>query len=232
MKTRLTKYLSEFSNLKLNRPISDRIRLLEITAVVLTGIGKFIFMDYLNWRLPYVVIVILAWSAYVIYRYRKDKRVLIDWGFRKDNFKAVLILMLPFAIISVTSFFIIGYYQNTINLSWHILPLLITYPIWGTIQQFLTIGLVAGNLSTLKCVKFSRVTVVVLTAILFSLVHYPSIWLLIGTFILALVYGYYYLRSKNLYVLGILHGWLGALFYYTVVNQDPFAEIFLKYFHA
>ncbi len=229
MKTRLTKYLSEFSNLKLNRPISDRIRLLEITAVVLTGIGKFIFMDYLNWRLPYVVMAILAWSAYVIYRYRKDKQVLIDWGFRKDNFKAVLILMLPFAIISITSFFIIGYYQNTINLSWHILPLLITYPIWGTIQQFLTIGLVAGNLSTLKCVKFSRVTVIVLTAILFSLVHYPSFWLLIGTFILALVYGYYYLRSKNLYVLGILHGWLGALFYYTVVNQDPFADIFLHY---
>lgn len=229
MKTRLTKLLSEFSNLKLNRPISDRIRLLEITAVVLTGIGKFIFMDYLNWRLPYVVMAILAWSAYVIYRYRKDKQVLIDWGFRKDNFKAVLMLMLPFAIISITSFFIIGYYQNTINLSWHILPLLITYPIWGTIQQFLTIGLVAGNLSTLKCVKFSRVTVIVLTAILFSLVHYPSFWLLIGTFILALVYGYYYLRSKNLYVLGILHGWLGALFYYTVVNQDPFADIFLHY---
>lgn len=230
MKTRLTKYLSDFSNLNLNRPISDRVRLIEIAAVVLTGIGKFIFMDHLNWRLPYVVLAIIAWSLYVIYRYKKDKLVLKDWGFRKDNFKKVMRLMLPFAIFSICSFFVIGYIQGTINLSWHIIPLLITYPIWGTVQQFLTIGLVAGNLSTLKCVRLNRATVVLLTAILFSLVHYPSIWLLIGTFVLALVYGYYYLRSKNLYVLGILHGWLGALFYYTVVDQDPFADIFLNYF--
>ncbi|MBO6607999.1 CPBP family intramembrane glutamic endopeptidase [Psychroserpens sp.] len=231
MKTRLTKYLSDFSNLKLNRPISDRVRFLEIIAVVLTGAGKFIFMDYLNWRLPFVVVAIIAWLSYVLYRYKKDQRVLKDWGFRRDNFKKVIFLMLPFTSISIVSFFIIGYYQNTINLSWHIIPLLITYPIWGTIQQFLTIGLVAGNLSTLKCIKLKRFAVILFTAILFSLVHYPSTWLLIGTFILALVYGYYYLRSKNLYVLGILHGWLGALFYYTVVDQDPFADIFLHYFN-
>lgn len=230
MKIRLTKYLIDFSNLKLNRPISDRIRILEILAVVITGIGKFIFMDYLNWRLPYVVFAILAWSIYVIYRYKKDHQVLQDWGFRKDNFKTVVCLMLPFTIVSVMAFFVIGYIQNTINLSWHILPLLITYPIWGTVQQFLTIGLVAGNLSTLKSVKLNKSSVILLTAILFSFVHFPSIWLLIGTFILALVYGYYYLRAKNLYVLGILHGWLGALFYYTVVDQDPFADIFLHYF--
>lgn len=229
MNTRLTKYLTDFSNMNLNRPISDRLRFLEIIAVILTGLGKFIFMDHLNWRLPYVVFAILAWTGYVIVRYKKDTRVLKDWGFRNDNFRRVMFLMFPFALFSIGSFFIIGYFQGTINLSWHILPLLITYPIWGTIQQFLTIGLIAGNLSTLKATKLNRSTVILLTAILFSLVHYPSIWLLIGTFILALVYGYYYLKAKNLYVLGILHGWLGALFYYTVVGQDPFADIFLRY---
>ena len=52
-----------------------------------------------------------------------------------------------------------------------------------------------------------------------------------GTFILALFYGYVYLKIKNIYALGIVHGWLGALFYYTVVNQDPFADVFLKVVH-
>ena len=231
MKSKLTRYLIEFSHLSLTRPVSDKVRLLEIIAVALTGIGKFVFMDYLNWRLPFVIFAILAWSMYIYYRYKKDKFVLKDWGFRLDNFKSVFKLMLPFAIISVVLFLSIGYLRDTLNLNWHIIPLLITYPIWGTIQQFLTIGLVAGNLSTFKSVKLHKIIVIVLTAVLFSLVHYPSHWLMMGTFVLALYYAYVYLRIKNLYVLGVLHGWLGALFYYTVVNQDPFAEVFLNYFN-
>ncbi|MFK7781022.1 CPBP family intramembrane glutamic endopeptidase [Psychroserpens sp.] len=231
MKSTLTKYLVEFSSLKLTRPISDKVRWLEIIGVVLTALGKFIVMDFLNWRLPFVIVAILSWSIYVCYRYKKDQLVLKDWGFRLDNFKAVFKMMMPFTALSVFSFFIIGYVQGTINLSWHILPLLITYPIWGTIQQFLTIGLIAGNLNTLRHVKLSKISVILITAVLFSLVHYPINWLMIGTFVLGLVYGYIYLKSKNLYVLGLLHGWLGALFYYTVVNQDPFADVFLKWFN-
>lgn len=229
MKNRVTKYLTDFSNLKLTRPISDKIRLLEIIGVVVTGLGKFVFMDYLNWRLPFVVFVILAWSLYVVYRYKKDKYVFKDWGFRLDNFKTVLKLILPFAIISIVSFFVIGYVQDTINLTWHIIPLLITYPIWGSIQQFLTIGLLAGNLKDFKKVKFNKAFIILFTAIFFSVVHYPSIWLMIGTFILAIFYGYIYLKAKNIYVLGLFHGLLGALFYYTVINQDPFADVFMKF---
>lgn len=229
MKNRLTSYLIEFSSLKLTRPVSDKIRILEIIAVALTAIGKFIFVDYLNWRLPFVIVTIFAWTLYVVYRYKKDKLVLKDWGFRKDNFKSVVRPMIPFAVVSILSFFIIGYFQGTLNLTWHILPLLITYPVWGTVQQFLTIALVAGNLSHIKRFKLSNPLIILITAVLFSIVHYPSFWLMFGTFILALLYGYIYLKKKNLYVLGLFHGWLGALFYYTVVNQDPFADVFIKY---
>ena len=229
MKNALTKYLIQFSNFKLTRPASDKVRMLEIIAVIATGIGKFVFMDYLNWRLPFVLIAVLSWSGYVLYRFKKDKSILKVWGFRFDNFKSVLRLTLPFALISIALFFIVGYIQGTINLTWHILPLLITYPIWGSIQQFLTIGLLAGNLKDLKQLKLSKAVIILITAVFFSIVHYPSIWLMIGTFVLALFYGYVYLKAKNIYVLGLLHGWLGALFYYTVVNQDPFAEVFLRY---
>ncbi len=231
MGSKLTKYLVEFSKFKLTRPISDKLRIAEIIAVILTGLGKFIVMDYLGWRLQYVIIAILFWATYISYRYKKDKQVLKDWGFRRDNFFSVLKMVLPFIIVSVITCVTIGYFQNTINLTWHILPILITYPIWGTIQQFLTIGIVAGNLKTFNSYTFKTPTVILMTAILFSVVHYPSVWLMLGTFILALFYGYVYLKSKNVYVLGIIHGWLGALFYYTVLNQDPFEEVFLKVFH-
>jgi membrane protease YdiL (CAAX protease family) len=229
MSNKLTKYLTDFSSLKLTRPISDKVRVLEIIGVLLTGIGKFVFIDYLNWRLPFVIVAIICWSFYVFYRYKKDSNVLKDLGFLRDNSKIVFRLILPFSVLSIVSFFVIGYIQGTINMTWHIIPLLITYPIWGSLQQFLTIGLLAGNLKDLKRIKLKNSIIILLTAVFFSLVHYPSLWLMGGTFILALFYGYVYLKAKNIYVLGLLHGWLGALFYYTVVNQDPFADVFLKY---
>lgn len=227
MKPQLITDLVKFSNSKL---ISDKRRLFEIFAVVLTALGKFIFMDYLNWRLPYVIFAVTSWFVYIIYSYKQDRSILAYWGFRTDTFKSALKLMLPFGIISIVVFIVVGYYQDTLNVTWHILPLLITYPIWGTIQQFLTIGLIAGNLNNLKSVRLNKYVIIFLTAILFSVVHYPSMWLMIGTFILALFYGYVYLKVKNLYLMGLFHGWLGALFYYTVVNKDPFEEIFLNTF--
>jgi len=137
---------------------------------------------------------------------------------------------LPFAILAIIVFFAIGWFFNTLNLSWHVVPILLSYPIWGTIQQFLIIALVAGNLKDMKSLRWKKGWIIVFTAIVFSVVHYPVGWLMLGTFILALVYGIAYFKSKNLFVLGVFHGWLGALFYYTVVGSDPFAEIFLKMF--
>lgn len=215
--------------LKSDITITDKQRLLEILAVIFTALGKFIFMDFLNWRLPFVVFAVVCWTSYIIYRSIQSKEILNYWGFRIDNFSFTVKLMLPFGLLSIVSFIIIGYYRDTINPTWHILPLLITYPIWGTIQQFLTIGLITGNLNDLKAVRIQKFIIIVFTAILFSIVHFPSVWLMSGTFLLALFYGFVYLKSKNVFAMGLFHGWLGALFYYTIVNRDPFQEIFMKY---
>ena len=208
--------------------ISDRRRILEIVAVLITAVGKFIFMDFLNWRLAYVIFAVISWAAYIFYRKNQSNGILKYWGFRTDNFKETMKLMSPFGLLSILVFFIIGYYQDSLNLTWHIIPLLISYPIWGSIQQFLTIGLMAGNLNDLKIKKFNKLSIIFITAILFSVVHFPSKWLMIGTFFLALFYGYVYLKIKNVYAMGLFHGWLSALFYYTVVNRDPFQEVFLN----
>lgn len=187
-------------------------------------------MDLLNWKLLFILVSIVGWSAYVIYRNREVKGILSYWGFRTDNFKEVIIKLLPFGIISIVAFFAVGYFRNTINFHWHIIPILIFYPMWGVIQQFLVIGLVAGNLQDLKEYKLNEFAIIFLTATLFGLVHYPYYWLIAGTFVLALVYGFIYLRARNVYVMGLFHGWLGGLFFYTVVDRDPFAEVFGKLF--
>ncbi|MFL5729215.1 MAG: type II CAAX prenyl endopeptidase Rce1 family protein, partial [Cytophagaceae bacterium] len=208
--------------------ISDQRRIFEILAVFLTGFGKFIFMDVLNWKLPFIAVVIFGWLVYILFRNYKVKGILHYWGFRADNLKSVALKVLPFGLISIAGFFLIGYWQGTINLTWHIIPILIIYPIWGTVQQFLMIGLVSGNFQDLRKFSMSKIVNIILTALLFSAVHYPNYWLMMGTFVLAMFYTFIYLKERNVYVLGLFHGWLGGLFFYTVVNRDPFLEVFGK----
>lgn len=200
----------------------------EIIAVFLTALGKFIFMDYLEWRFPFVLGASISWLTYIIYRWKVTPEIFKHWGFRKDNFTKVLKMVLPFGLVGVVSMLVIGAIQGTINLTWHIIPILITYPIWGTIQQFLLIALLAGNLSELKTNRLGKPIIIFISAVLFSGVHYPFWWLMAATFILAIFYGYIYLKERNVYVLGLFHGWLGGLFYYTVMNSDPFLDTFGK----
>lgn len=207
--------------------ISDKQRIFEIVAVVITGLGKFVFMDFLQSRLPFIITAIAAWSVYVVYQQKNHPTILRYWGFRIDNFRSVVKMLLPFAVAGVLMCFVVGYVLDSIIISWHIIPVLILYPIWGVIQQFLVISLVAGNLKDMKQLTWSTPLIIFFTAILFGLLHYPFYWLILGTFMLALFYGYIYLKARNVYAMGLFHGWLGALFFYTVVGRDVFAEAFL-----
>ncbi len=210
--------------------ISKRQRKFEIAAVVLTGVGKFVFMDTLDLKLLFISVAIILWTAYVVYHSRRISGLLNYWGFRIDNFWKVTRIVLPYGLVFLLLFFVVGYYRDTINMSWHIIPILILYPVWGIIQQFLLIGLIAGNLQHLQENRERKLVIVILTALLFGLLHYPYTWLMFGTFILALLYGFIYLRERNVVVMGMFHGWLGALFFYTVVGRDPFEDVLGKFF--
>jgi membrane protease YdiL (CAAX protease family) len=202
----------------------------EILAVTITGLGKFLFMDFLNWKLPFILLAISAWLIYVIYQFRRNPEVVRQWGFRLDTFWACTKFLLPFGIASMLAFFAIGYFNKTLNLSWHIFPILILYPVWGIVQQYLVIALVAGNLQDLKYRNIGSAAIILTTALLFGLLHYPFWWLIAGTFVLALLYGFVFLKVRNIYALGLFHGWLGAFFFYTVVGRDPFVEVFGRVF--
>ncbi|HWJ28449.1 MAG TPA: CPBP family intramembrane glutamic endopeptidase [Flavisolibacter sp.] len=187
-------------------------------------------MDYLGWRLPFIAIAILCWTGYIVYQSRMAPGVFHYWGFRTGNFTGVMRKVLPLGLIAVAAFIVIGLYRSTIHITWHIIPILILYPVWGTIQQFLLIALTAGNLDDYTRPRPRKGIIVLLSAILFAAVHFPYLWLMIATFILSIFYCLIYLSERNLYVLGLFHGWLGAVFYYAVLERDPFVETFGKIF--
>lgn len=208
--------------------IQDKRRLFEIIAAIVTGLGKIVLVDFLGLKLIYIVTAILFWVAYLLIRYVNNSDILRYWGFTTNNFKQSFKKLLPFVLLSVALFAGYGVIFDTMIINWHILPIMLIYPIWGVIQQYLVVGLIAGNLNDLEKYKFSKVSIIVATATLFSIVHYPSITLIVGTFLLAIIYTIAYLKERNLWVLGLFHGWLGCFFYYFVLSRDPFVEVFDK----
>ncbi|HEX8038658.1 MAG TPA: CPBP family intramembrane glutamic endopeptidase [Chryseosolibacter sp.] len=209
--------------------ISDVRRKSEIAAVLMTALGKFVFMDWLQWKLPFILIAIAGWSIYAAARQRQVPGILRHWGFRVDNVSDAVKIVLPLGLIAVVVFAALGFYLGTIHITWHIIPVLLLYPVWGTIQQFLVIAIVAGNLKDMERNQFPSALIIFVTALLFGLLHYPFYWLMLATFVLALVYGAIYLKVRNVYVLGLFHGWLGAMFFYLVSGRDPFLEVFGKF---
>ncbi len=207
-------------------PIKDQQRFLEILAVVITGLGKFIFMDIFQWRFAYITTACLFWIVYVFYRYRKNNKVIAYWGFTKEHFTSTFLELLPWAILCALTSVFIGYQLGTSVLNWTIIPIMILYPVWGIIQQFLIVGLIARNLQDMQKYKVSTPLIVLLTTLVFSVVHYPFMLLVLATFLLAIVYTLLYLKGRNLIVLGIYHGWLGALFFYTILGRDAWLDVF------
>ena len=204
----------------------DRQRILEILAVILTGVGKFVLVDFFELKFVYIATAMVFWVGFIAFKYRTNSQILEYWGFTRDHFREVVSVLLPLGIISILLFLVIGYQRNTIALNWHLFPILILYPFWGLIQQFIIVALVAGNLNDLEKFRLPEIGIVVITSLIFSFVHYPNTLLMVGTFVLCLVYSKVYLWKKNLYVLGLFHGWLGGLFYFIVLNRDPWVEMF------
>lgn len=206
--------------------IPDRRRLLEIGAVALTGIGKFIFVDLLPYKFWYITVAVIVWIIYIVVRKSMTQEILSYWGFSSHNFKKLFLVLLPVVIIITLAFVLYAYMHNTLTINWHILLILFIYPLWGTIQQFLMISLVAGNLRDLRSIHLNDVMIILITAVLFSSVHFPSLMLVMATFILALVYTPLFLKYRNVWPLGIYHGWLAGFFYFFVLNRDPWNEVF------
>lgn len=206
---------------------TDRIRLFEIIAVVLTGIGKFVFMDWLQLKIVFIVAACLFWIGYVVYRKKQNKAATEYWGLTFDNFGKTLLELLPIALLLVLSFVLVGSYRGTNVLDWTIVPVLLLYPIWGVLQQFIIIGILATDLKDFKGNRLPELAVMLIVATVFGLVHYPHFLLIGATFLLALVYTKLFLRGRNLIALGAYHGWLGAFFYYTVLGRNTWNEVFV-----
>ena len=186
---------------------------------------KYILTDWLELRVFYISSACLFWTLYIYKRYRSDKLILQHWGFREKHFKQSFLFLLPFSLATIAAIVWYGISFNAIFLNWHVIPIILFYPIWGIVQQFLMTALVAGNLWSISGVKINNPQIIILTSALFAVVHFPSFLLMAFTFFMELLFTSAYFRWRNLWPLGLFHGWVASLLFFFVLDRDLWCEL-------
>ncbi|MGC9343252.1 MAG: CPBP family glutamic-type intramembrane protease, partial [Bacteroidales bacterium] len=137
-----------------------------------------------------------------------------------------LILLIP-AVITIAGIYFYGVELEARFRNWRILPVLVLYPLWGLLQQFMIAGLIAGNLKKLESVKLPNSLIIIITSIVFALIHAPGLPLMIYVFVMELIFLTVYFKYHNLWALGLFHGWVSGLFLYYVLERDLWKELWV-----
>lgn len=220
-------YTDAVQGLEIGESRSSEYTGFELTGILATAALKFIMMEWLNMVAFYVAGISFFWIGYIIYRYVRDKNILSKWGFRKEGFNQTMIFILPFTIACIAVSIILGQASASTNiLNWRIIPVLFLYPLWGLFQQYIMLVLIADNLVELEKLELKKYQAVLITALLFSLVHYPSFFLMIFTFVMELIFLLAWFRWKNLLALGLTHGVVATFLLFYILERDLWLELF------
>ncbi|MFQ5843422.1 MAG: type II CAAX prenyl endopeptidase Rce1 family protein [Planctomycetota bacterium] len=206
-------------------PVTRKVQWGEVSAVVATGLAHLVVSNALDRLGVFVAGALLFWGGYVIVRVRRDRGVLADWGFRRENLRPAFRAASAVALVAVLLMAGIAALRGSLALHVHLLPLFLLYPVWGLAEQYFVQALVARNLRAAGGLLAKPRVIVPVCAVLLAVVHLPDPVLTLATLLLGGVFTAIYLRWRNLWPLGLYHGWLGALCYFWILGHDPWLEV-------
>jgi hypothetical protein len=193
---------------------------------VAATIGLHLFFQRSGPNPAFIAAVCAGWIGYVAWQAWRDRSRIRWWGFRRDNLAAASLR--PVLILGSLGNAMAAYaiWQGHFTFPPSNLVLFLLYPVWGIAQQFLALGIVTRSLEQVDWIRGRPIAIALLVATLFGSVHWPDIGAMVATFGLGLVVVMLYFQHRNLWPLGLMHGWLGAMFYLWVLDRDLFAENF------
>jgi hypothetical protein len=193
---------------------------------VVVSIILHLILDAEKPYLPFIVGCCLFWVSYIAINLVREPKIARVWGFRFDNLKEACRWPIWLLIGATLAMAILGMIRGTLQFPWHLPLLLLLYPLWGIIQQFLALAIVVGTLERINGLASRRWLIVLLTATLFSLVHLNDWRVMLATFALEMAFVPIYWSQRNLLPIAVVHGWLGAFYYLWVLNIDLLRETF------
>ena len=180
---------------------------------------------WLGYPLQYTVASVAFWVGYVTLRHNWNPEVLKRWGFTRTGLRQALLLCGGAFVVGLAASLLYGTTLGSTILNWNLPLLMLLYPIWGTVQQFLVTGLFADNMLALTRGKVSEFVIAIMAALLFSAVHIPDEELMVATFFLGVTTVLIFFRTRNLLAIGLLHGWFASVFYFFGMGVDPMAPL-------
>jgi uncharacterized protein len=202
-----------------------RRTILEVLAVFLTGALHPVFGRVLHLQGVFIAAALLGWAAYIGLSVRRDPSLLGEWGFSTRGLARATLATGVAAAVGLIGMGAIARAEGALRLHWHMFPLLLLYPLWGVVQQFLVQAIFVRPLCLGPRALVSPLIATAIAAMLFAAVHLPGLRLTIATGLLGLVFTPIYLRWRNLWPLGLFHGWLGIAAYFWLLQRDPWAEL-------
>jgi membrane protease YdiL (CAAX protease family) len=82
------------------------------------------------------------------------------------------------------------------------------YPVWGIIQQYVLLVFLLPRLNYL-IEKPGKLVLII--AVIFSTSHLPNPFLVILTFPVSIIFLFFFLKYRNLYIQGFVHGFIGSI---------------------
>jgi len=191
----MTIHTTTSCSLLLNNPVGRAVSgRREAVAVLLTGVAHLFFEEVLGAKWVFMLFAFLTWSVYLSRQVQRERAVLKQWGLCQDNLGVTFVVTGIAFSIGTAGIIGLALSRGTFVTSWHIFPLLVAYPVWGLIQQFLIQVLVVRNLTDGVVGLRAPWRVTPIAASLFALAHWPDGVLMGATFLLGVAFTPVYLR--------------------------------------
>jgi len=159
-------------------------------------------------KLVVAIPVTLAF-ALIIYSHVQRGETARELGLRLDTFlPALRLLLLPMFVISGIAL-LIGYLSGARLdfFRWHAERLIVFQLAlgfgWGLLQQYVLQSFINRRAQS---VWGQGAVSVLVTALIFAVLHFPNSWLMVITFVGGVVWAFVYQRQPNLFALALSHG--------------------------
>jgi CAAX prenyl protease-like protein len=197
----------------------------EVLAALATGVLHPLTVHVFEAKGVFILVAAVGWSFYIGLRVRGDKRAIRVWGLSFHGLRPTARIAAVFAIAATAVMAVVALRRGSLQFHADMIPLVLLYPVWGLIQQVLVQGMVVGNLVSCYPHLSRSTSVVVVAGLLFGAVHLPDPVLTGASALMGGLFAAVFVRHRNVWPLGFVHGALGVLFYFWVLERDPWPEL-------
>ncbi|MBL4772478.1 MAG: CPBP family intramembrane metalloprotease [Alcanivoracaceae bacterium] len=137
-------------------------------------------------------------------------------------------LLLSYAFILIPSLIILSllmFYKLADSTTFKLLPM---YFVWALFQQFI-LGYILAERIFYQRIQ-NRIISSVLAALVFSILHMPSVTLMLVTFVAGIFWAYSWLFFKRLIPLALSHSVLALMFYYLISERFLYSAKIFQWF--